>query len=405
MNLALAIGIMILAGFLGGRLVHKIKFPMITGYIIVGILLSPSVFNILSSTTVADLDVFTSIALGIIAYSIGGQLHLKAIHKMERSILLIGILQAIGAFLVSLIVIMLITPFFLDIPEANLINTYLPMAIIIGAIASATAPAAILALVREYRARGPLTTILLTLVAFDDAIAIVLFSIAIHVAPLMSIGIGDFSIYQTLLLPSLKILGSIAIGVAFGFAIVYLSRLVKERSLLLVVVLGTIFLCVGVANLLGFSEILSNMTIGFVVYSRLKIGIREKTFNVIDDIEDVILAMFFVLAGLHFDLDVIEIAGILALLITVARFVGKYMGARTGAIVARSPQQVKKYLGLTLMPAAGVSIGLGLLAERAIPDLGIYIYNGILASVIINELIAPPLVKYAIFKSREQRSG
>jgi len=323
---------------------------------------------------------------------------------MERSILSIGVLQAVSAFIVSMVAIMLITPFFLDIPEATLINAYLPMGLVIGAIASATAPAAILALVREYRARGPLTTTLLSVVALDDAIAIILFSIVIRVAPSMAVGIGGFSGYEMLLLPTLKVFGSIAIGVAFGFAIVYLARLVKERSLLLVVVLGIIMLCVGVAKLLDFSEILSNMAVGFVVYNRLKIGMREKTFNVIDDIEDVIFAMFFVLAGLHFDLGVIKIAGILALLITVGRFAGKYLGARTGATIARSPEPVKKYLGLTLMPAAGVTIGLGLLAERAFPTLGAIIYNGILTSVIINELIAPPLVKYAIFKAGEQRA-
>ncbi|MFC2040094.1 cation:proton antiporter, partial [Chloroflexota bacterium] len=281
MNLALAMGIMIIAGFFGGRLAHRIKFPMITGYIIVGVLLSPSVFNILSSSTLDNLNVFTSIALGIIAYSIGGRLHLRAIHKIERSIFIIGIAQALGAFIVSAVAITLVAPFFLGMPDATLVKDYLPMGIIIGAIASATAPAAILALVREYRARGPMTTTLLSLVAFDDVVAIILFSIAIRVAPSMAAGAGEFSAFQTLLIPFLKVMGSIAIGTAFGYAIVYLSRLVKERSLLLVVVLGTIILCVGVSKLLDFSGILSNMTVGFIAYNRLKIGIREKTFNVI----------------------------------------------------------------------------------------------------------------------------
>ena len=133
------------------------------------------------------------------------------------------------------------------------------------------------------------------------------------------------------------------------------------------------------------------------------ISLSPQFENVIDDVEDVIFAMFFVLAGLHFDLGVIKVAGILALLITVGRFTGKYLGARAGATIVRAPPPVKKYLGLTLMPSAGVTIGLGLLAQSALPSLGAIIYNGILASVIINELIAPPLVKYAIFKAREQR--
>ncbi len=405
MNLALAIGIMIMAGFFGGRLAHRIKLPMITGYIIVGVLLSPSVFNILSNVTVDSLGAFTSIALGIIAYSIGGRLHLRAIHKMGRTILVIGFAQAVGAFIVSVIAIVFVAPYFMNLPGATVLKDYLPMGIIIGAIASATAPAAILALVREYRARGPLTTTLLSVVAFDDAIAIVLFSIAIRVASSLVAGLGDFSAYQMLVIPFLKVLGSVGIGIAFGFTIVYLSRLVKERSLLLVVVLGVLLLCVGVSKLLDFSEILSSMTIGFVAYNRLKIGIREKTFNVIDDIEDVVFAMFFVLAGLHFDLGVIKTSGVLAVLITVTRFTGKYLGTRAGAVLAGAGEEVKKYLGFALLPKAGVSIGLGLLAAQAFPTFGAIIYTAILASVIINELIAPPLVKYAIFKAGEQNTG
>jgi len=376
---------------------------MISGYIIAGMLLSPSIFNIFPNTTINNLDEFTSIALGIIAYSIGGRLHLQAIHKMARSIFLIGILQAVGAFVISILAIILVAPFFLNISGATFINTYLPMGFVIGAIASATAPAAILALVRQYRAKGPMTTTLLSVVAFDDAIAIILFSIAIRVSSLMIANIGGYSILQILLLPFLKVLGSFVIGIVFGFTIVYLARLVNERSLLLVVVLGIIMICVGVSRLLDLSEILSNMTVGFIAYNRLKIGIREKTFNVIDDVEDVVFTMFFVLAGLHFDMSVIKTAGILALIVTVSRFIGKYMGTRTGATIARSPDSVKKYLGFALLPKAGVSIGLGLLVERTFLVLGTTIYNGILTSVIINELIAPPLAKYGIFKAGEQR--
>ncbi len=403
MNLALAIGIMIIAGFFGGRAAHWIKFPLITGYIIVGVLLSPSVLNILSGTTVDSLSAFTSIALGIIAYSIGGKLHLRAVHRMERTLLIIGLSQAAAAFICSAAAILFIAPYFVAIPGATFINDYLPMALIIGAIASATAPAAILAIVREYRARGPLTTTLLSLVALDDAIAIILFSVVLRVASSLAAGINDFSGYQMLIIPLLKVLGSVAIGIFFGFVIVYLTRLVKERSLLLVVVLGIIMLCVGVARLLDFSEILSNMVVGFVVYNRLKIGIREKTFNVIDDIEEVVFAVFFVLAGLHFDLSIITTAGLLALLITISRFAGKYLGTIAGATVAGSPEVVRKYLGLALLPKAGVSIGLALLAQSAFPAFGAVIYTGIIASVIINELIAPPLVKYAIFKAGEQK--
>jgi len=211
---------MIIAGFFAGRLAHKFKFPMISGYIVVGILLSPSVLNVISSTSINDLDIFTSIALGIIAYSIGGSLHWESIRKQENSIILIGLLQAAGAWLLSMLAVALIAPFFLGTPAMTFTNTYLPMGLVIGALASATAPAVILALIREYKAKGSLTTTLLSVVAFDDAIAIILFSISLGIGRPLSLGEGS-SIYQMLVLPLLKILGSIAIGLILGFALVH----------------------------------------------------------------------------------------------------------------------------------------------------------------------------------------
>ncbi len=398
MNLVLAVGIMIIVGFFAGRLVHRFKFPMITGYLVAGIILSPSVTNVISPTTIENLDVFTSIALGIIAYSIGGSLHWKSIREQENSIILIGILQAFGAWILSLLLVALITPFFFELPGATFTNTYLPMGLVIGALASATAPAVILAMIREYKAKGSLTTILLSVVAFDDALAIIFFSVAVGISLPLSQGEGA-SLYQMLALPLFKILGSIAIGLILGFALIYIARLVRARSLILAVVLGIILLCVGITELLNLSEILANMVIGFIVVNR---GGREVMMHVIDDIEDVVFALFFVLAGLHFYLEVMKTAGLLALLVIVGRFIGKYTGARLGASLARSPEPVRKYLGLALLPKAGVTVGLALLAKNAFPSFGDFIYNGILTSVIINELMAPPLVKLAIFKAKEQ---
>ena len=402
MNLVLALGIMIIAGFFGGMLAHRLKFPRITGYIIVGVLLSPSLLNIVSGTTIDDLDVFTSIALGIIAYSIGGSLHWESIKKLEKSIFLIAPFQSIGAFILSILVITFLAPLFLDIPGATVISVYFPMAFVIGAMASATSPATTLALVREYRAEGPLTTTLLSVVALDDAIAILLFSIALGLAQPLAGSTQGLSLSQALLLPLLEILESVAIGAVLGLALTYIARWVKTRALLLAVVLGTVLLCVGITELLAVSGIMANMVVGFIVVNRLK---RGEMFLVIDDIEDVIFALFFVLAGLHFDLGVMQTAGILALLIVVSRFAGKYLGTRAGATIAGAPEPVRKYLGLALMPKAGVTLGLALLAQRAFPTFGDIIFNAILVSVIINELFAPFLVRYAIFKAGEQRRG
>jgi Kef-type K+ transport system membrane component KefB len=372
---------------------------MVTGYMVVGILLSPSLLNIIPRATIDRLEIFTSIALGIIAYSIGTSLQFESIRKLERSIAWITPFQSLGAWILTTLAIAMIAPFILNIPGATFSNTYFPMAFVIGAMASATAPSVIIALVHEYRAKGPLTTTLLSVVALDDAIAIVAFAIAVGISqPLVRMA-GGFSWYEMLGIPFLEIVGAIATGAVLSFALIYIARLAKSRSLLLVVVLGTIMLCAGISNLLGISSILANMVIGLIVANRAK---REAMILVIDDIEDVVFAMFFVLAGLHFDIGAMKSGGILALLIVVSRFSGKYFGAGAGARLAGSADAVKNYLGLALLPKAGVSIGLALLALSAFPTFGAFIFNAVLASVILNELIAPPLARYAIVKAGEQ---
>ena len=400
MNLVLAIGIMIIVGFFGGMIADRFKFPRITGYIIIGILLSPSLLNIISAATIKNLDIITDIALGIIAFLIGGSLRLEPLRKLGRSIAWITPFQSLGAWLLVTLLLAFLAPLILTIPNATFSQTYFPMAFIVGAISCATAPAAIMAVIRQYKARGPLTTTLLAVVALDDAIAVIAFAIALGICQPIVNG-GNISFYQMLGIPFLHIAAAVAIGILFGFALIYIAKLVRGRELLLVVVFGMIMLCIGVTNLLGISAILANMVAGFVVVNKAR---ENGMFIVVEGIEDVIFAMFFVLAGLHFDLGVMETAGILALLIVLGRFIGKYFGARAGAAISHASGTVKKYLGLALLPKAGVTIGLVLLAERAFPTFGVIMLNGVLASVIINELIAPPLTKYAIFKAGEAGS-
>jgi len=396
MNLILAIGIIVVVGFFGGLAAGKIKFPRITGYIIIGILLSPSLLNIIPTETVGSLDIITDIALGFIAYLIGGSLHWESIQKLGRSIATILPFQSLGAWFLVTIVLALLGH--LILPNQAFWQTYFPMAFIIGAISCATAPAATMAIIKQYRAKGPLTTTLLAVVALDDAIAVIAFAIASGMSlPLVS-GAGNISFHQMVGVPFLHIAESAGIGIIFAFALMYISRLVKARELLLVVVFGMIMLCVGISSYLGTSSILANMIVGFVVVNKVK---RREMFLVVEEIEDVLFAMFFVLAGLHFDLSVLKAAGILALLIFVTRCLGKYFGARAGAKASHASDAVQKYLGLALLPKAGVTVGLVLLAERAFPSFGTIMLNAVLASVIINELTAPPLTKYAIFKAGE----
>jgi len=383
------------AGFLGGLAAGKFKFPRITGYIIIGILLSPSLLNIIPKEAVENLGIVTDIALGIIAYLIGGSLHWENLRKLTESITWITLLQSLGAwFLVTLVLALL---GHLIIPNQTFWQTYFPIAFIIGAVSCATAPAATMAIISEYKAKGPLTTTLLAVVALDDAIAVIAFAIASGICqPLVNA--VSMSFYQMLAVPLLHILEAVALGVIFAIALMYISRLVRTRELLLVVVFGMIMLCAGVSSYLGISSILANMVVGFIMVNKVK---RKEMFLVVEEIEDVLYAMFFVLAGLYFDLSVLKVAGILALLIVLTRCSGKYVGTRAGAKISHAPDSVKRYLGLALLPKAGVTIGLVLLAALEFPTFGAVMLNAVLASTIINELIAPPLTKYAIFKAGE----
>jgi len=397
-NLVLAIGIIIAIGFFGGLAAERLKFPRITGYIIIGILLSPSVLNIISGATIENLNIITDIALGIIAFLIGGGLHLKSLRKLGRSIAWITPFQSLGTWFLVTLMLMFLCPRFCPIPGATFYQTYFPIAFIMGAISCATAPAATIAVVNQYKAKGPFTTTLLAVVALDDAIAVIAFAIAVGVCQPLVSGVGSISFHQMFAVPFLGIAQSIGIGVAFAFALIYMARLVRMRQLLLVVVFGMIMLCIGVTNLLGISSILACMAAGFIVVNRLK---ETEMFLVLEEIEDVIFAMFFVLAGLYFDLGVMKTAGILTLLIVLSRSLGKYFGARAGATISHASDAVKKYLGLALQPKAGVSVGLVLLAARAFPSFGALMVNAVLAGVIIKELIGPPLTKYALFKAGE----
>ena len=396
MNLILAVGIMIVIGFLGGLASEKFKFPMITGYILIGVLLSPSLLNIIPRETVGELDIITDVALGIIAYLIGGSLHWVDLRRLAKSIAWIIPLESLGSwFLVTLVLASLGS---LIMPDETFWQTCFPMAFIIGAISCATAPAATMAIISECRAKGPFTTTLLAVVGLDDVIAVVAFAIASGISRPLVNGAESISFYQMLGTPFLHIIESISIGIAFAIVLMHTIRLARTRELLLVVVFGMIMLCTGVSTYLGLSFILANMVAGFIIANKVK---RREMFLVVEEIENVVYVIFFVLAGLHFDLSVMKLAGILALLIVIARCLGKYMGVRVGAGISHAPDNVKKYLGLALLPKAGVTVGLVLMASLEFPTFGVLMLNAVLASTIINELIAPPLSKYAIFKSGE----
>jgi Kef-type K+ transport system membrane component KefB len=208
------------------------------------------------------------------------------------------------------------------------------------------------------------------------------------------------SIYRVVAEPTIIILGSILLGAIIGFLLTRLAPWVKRKESVLVVVLGGIFLCTEIAFQLKFSPLLANMMVGFFVVNVAKHS--EGLFQAIENIEELIFALFFTLAGAHFDLTVIKVAGFMALIIVIGRFSGKLIGTKLGASLSQAPGVVKKYLGYGLLPKAGVTVGLILMAQPLMePQVSEIMVNAVLGSVIINELIAPPFVKFALIRAGE----
>lgn len=401
----LQVGMLMLLGFLGGMAAKRVGFPRVSGYIITGMLLSPSLSGFFKEELIReDLSIITDIALGIIAFSIGGSLVLKHLKKLYSSILWINFTQAIGAFLATTALISIATPYIINgTSPFPFWQAIFPMALIIGAISTATAPAAVLAIVHEYRAKGPLTTTLLSVVALDDAMAIIFYSFAIAIAIAQSLMThSDLSWQAIVYLPARDLVAAILIGIVSALIMKLIIPSVRRQEAMLGVVIGFIFLNTGLANNLHSSALIANMVFGFFTVNFIKHA--HDLFQVVEITEEMIFSLFFTLAGAHLDIELMTTTGwLITGLIVLGRFTGKLYGTRLGGCIAKAPTVVRRYLGLALLPKAGVTVGLVLLARDAFgpSPLSDLMINAILGSVIINELIAPPLVRYALIKSGE----
>ncbi|MCK4352395.1 cation:proton antiporter [candidate division WOR-3 bacterium] len=393
MSIVFAIGILLVVGYLGGRLARKVKIPEVTGYIIAGILIGPSCFHLIPKIILEEeLNWVVDIALGVIAFAIGGSLDIKRIGKLGKNVLLITLLQGIGAFVFVTFSILLLSPYISKI--VNFQGSILPFALVMGAIGTATAPAATLAVMNELKAKGPLTTTALAVVALDDALAIIIFGICNATA--LSSTSGSLTHLKAISIPFIEIVGSLALGIAFGFLLRLISGYIRSAAGFLIMSLGIICVVSGIAIFLKLSLLLANMVSGFIIINGLK---RDQRFiSVLDNFTPPLYAAFFALSGTYLRVGTLIKVGLLGLVFIVARAVGKIAGASIGGVVSGAPVAVKKYLGLTLLPQAGVAIGLVLIAYEN-PGFKVYgdmMINIILASIAVNEIIGPLATVFAI---------
>ncbi len=400
----LAAGIMMLWGVCCATMAERLGAPRVTGYLVAGIAMAPSVNGGITS---GFLDLvpgyLDECALGIISFAIGGTLNLGRIRKLGRHIAWITLFQGTGAFLLTTMVISLFFAITMDATPKEWMSVYLPVALLVGAISAATAPAATMAIIHECGAKGAFTTILLGVVALDDALSIIFFSLLLGMVKIFVHG-QSFSWEGAVIQPFIHVVISVAIGLVVGVLLHFLMRIKHNREIHLAMSLGATFIALGLAVLLDGSLLLACMALGFYTTSFVKNS--EQLFDSVERAEEAVFALFFVHAGMYFDLAHLAEAGALALVIMLGRFSGKLSGSWLGATVSGAPAPVRRYLGMGLLPKAGVTVGLVMIARgifegNPVADIMV---SAVLTSVVLNELIAPFMVRYALAKANEAGS-
>jgi len=398
MGVLTSLGLVLVIGLVGGLLSRRLNLPSITGYVVVGVVLAPSVTGVIGEEAVRSFGPITETSLAVIAYLIGTSLNMGTLRSLGRSISWITLLQCLSGFAAVAAGLVLVAGRVM--PGYTVMETYLPFGLLMGAIAAATAPPAILAIVRELRAKGPMTTTLLAVVALDDAVAVVLFAVAAAYSGVLVGTSTAESALEVVLQPLVELGGAVVVGVALAAGMLFIARYVRSREMSLVLVLGMVLISYSLAEALEMSGIIACMTLGFVIGNRRHVG---DLIVALDEVQTVLFTMFFVISGFHFDATSFAVAGPLAAVIVVTRCIGKYVGARVGGIIGHAPPKVGENIGLALMPQAGVSLGLVLIAASSFPTLANSMVSATLASVIINELITPPMAKLALVRSGEAR--
>lgn len=384
LNTLLYLSIMIFVGMAFGRLAKLCKLPNVTGYLVGGLILGPSVLGIVPAQALEGMNLISNVALGFIAFSIGNEFKLSYFKR-------VGVTPIVIAVLESLLAVVFV------VAGLILAGFEVPFALVLGSIAAATAPAATIMVIKQYKARGPMTETLLSVVAIDDATALIFFSICVAIAGAMSGNVS--SLAESLLAPLVEIFGAILLGFALGLLFLLPLRWFKKSGNRLALIFGFVFLGVGIADLLGVSSLLLCMAMGAALanFSRE----ADSVMKLADGVTPPLFLLFFVTSGAELQLSVLPSIGLAGVIYVLLRVAGKFSGAWLGGKVCQAQESVRRYLGLALVPQAGVAIGLSLIATTAVPEYGATIRAIILCGTLIYEMVGPALAKLSLTKAGE----
>ena len=407
----LSLSIALLAGLLLSRLAKKIQLPAVTAYLVAGVLIGPFILGALdipgigiTAEQLHGFSLISDLALGFIAFAMGNEFRIAQLKKIGKQAMVIGVFQAVFTTIIvdaALIGLHLLMPDVLTLPAA----------IVLGAVATATAPAATLMVVKQYKAKGPVTDILLPVVALDDAVGLVVFAVSFGIAK--SIGAGPINVLSIIVEPLLEVVLSLVLGFVMGLLFTLCEKYFHSRSKRMAVSVTFVMMTVAISSLkfhvgsihIGFSSLLACMMLGTVFCNICDVS--EELMDRADRWTVPLLILFFVVSGAELELSVFAniFVVIIGLVYMGSRCLGKYFGASISAKMTKCNANIVKYLGITLFPQAGVALGMAMKAVELGPD-GTIVRNITLFAVLVYEIVGPFLTKVALTKAGDiKREG
>ncbi len=391
LNALTQLGIMILAGMFMGRMMKHIKLPNVTGYLLAGLLLGPYFlpalgcpFSVLSENFISGIGIISETALGFIAFSIGNEFRFSYFRKVGAAPVIIASMESLFAVVVVVAALMLT-------------GHDTAFSLVLGSIAAATAPAATIMVINQYRAKGPVTSTLLSVVAIDDATALILFSVAVAAASGMR-GRSSNPLMQ-ILVPAGQIAAALAVGGLLGFLLLIPMRYFHKKGNRLALICGFLFAGIGIADLFGLSSLMLCMALGAAVANLSPEA--DSILSIAESITPPVYILFFVASGAGLQVSVLKTAGAVGAIYIIGRSIGKLSGAWLGSRMAHTRPSVGKYLGPCLLPQAGVAIGLTLLAGRIVPEYAPTIRAVVLAGTLVYEIVGPGITKLCLTRAGE----
>ena len=386
MSTIFCIAAAMLAGLLMTRITRLVHLPNVTAYLFAGVLIGPYVLSLVNQSTLDSFGIITECALGFIAFSIGDEFRLENLKAIGTPALIITMCESLGAVAFTMVITMILG--------------FSPViCIMLGALSASTAPAATLLIVRQYKAKGPLTNMLLPVVAADDATGLIAYSICVSIAKGI-VSHQAFSVMNTLILPVFGILEAIVIGGMLGFLLALAHRYFRSHTNRMSLCIAMVMLGTAIADQLGISSLLLCMAVG-AAYVNIW-NESERVLSCIDDWTYPLFMLFFVISGASLNLSALKSVGLIGVVYIIARFAGKYFGAWLGGTMTKQPEVIRRNLGWTLMPQAGVAIGMATMVLRQLPaEYSQVIQTVILCATLVYEIVGPLAAKSALKRAGE----